>query len=251
MATWLITGAASGLGREVARMLAARGESLVLWDRDGTGLAETVRTLASAVLHHEALDVVDPNAVQAALDSFDAIDHVVHAAGILRVGNAIEVSPQDYRAMFEVNVLGSIHVARALVPILQRRGTRKKPARLAFVASVAGLRAVPTLAGYSATKHAVVGFARALADELSGTFVDVKVVCPPPVDTPMIRNLAALPAVYRLSPPQPVERIAKAMIKGIERPGFVVLLDASSKLMWSLERTLPSVLDRALRWAKD
>jgi NAD(P)-dependent dehydrogenase (short-subunit alcohol dehydrogenase family) len=251
MVTWLITGAASGIGREVARLLAERGASLVLWDRDASGLSSSVSLLGSAVRDHCVVDVVDAEAVQAAAARAGAIDHVVHCAGILRVGDAATMSAHDYRAMFEVNVLGSIHVARALVPVLKRQGTRKQPARLIFLSSVAGLRAVPTLAGYSATKYAVVGFARALADEVSNSFVDVKVVCPPPVDTPMVQSLAALPAVYRLSPPKPVDRIAKALLAGIERPGFIVLLDAGSRLMWSLDRVLPKVLDRALRWAKD
>lgn len=251
MATWLVTGAASGIGRELARLLAARGESLVLWDRDVPGLAASVSELGVAVRDHSVVDVVDAEAVQAATDRAGGIDHVIHAAGILRVGDAVAMSPQDYRAMFEINVLGSIHVARALVPVLEPRGTRKKPARIVFLASIVGLRGVPTLAGYSATKHAVIGFARALSDELAGKFVEVKVVCPPAVDTPMVRNLPALPAVYKLSPPQPVDKVAKALLAGIERPGFLILLDTASKLMRTLDRLVPSVLDHAIRWAKD
>jgi len=242
-AAWLVTGAASGIGRELSKQLAARGERLVLWDRDQAGLEKVASACGSACVHSESVDVVDPaaarDAAERAAHKAGPILHAIHCAGILRVGDALTMSAADYRAMIEVNYLGTVHVAQALVPMLLRTATRSRRARLSLVASVAGLRAIPTLCGYSASKHAVVGFGRALADELFREPIDVRVVCPPAVDTPMVRNLPELPAIYRLSPPQSVDKVASALLRGIEGPSVVTLLDAQSKLMWQLERSFP------------
>jgi 3-dehydrosphinganine reductase len=251
--TWLLTGAASGLGRELATQLARRGAELVLWDRDEEGLARTVSLLGPSVIHHELLDVTSPEATrEAALRAGNlgsAVTRVVHCAGILRVGPALSLAPADYRAMMEVNFLGSVNVARALVPVLQKNARPRQRALLAFLASVAGLRGIPSLAGYSASKFAVVGFAQALRDEIHDEPIDVRVVCPPAIDTPMVQNLAELPPIYRLSPPQPVEKVARALLDGLERPGFLTLLDMPTRLMWSIQRALPGGLDWALRRA--
>jgi 3-dehydrosphinganine reductase len=252
--TWLLTGAASGIGKELATQLSRRGDSLVLWDRDEEGLARTAALLGPAVIHHEVVDVTSSEATreagQRAGNLASAVSRVVHCAGILRVGQALAVSPADYRAMMEVNYLGSVHVARALVPVLRNRPRRGERALLAFMASVAGLRGIPTLAGYSASKFAVVGFAQALRDELYDEPIDVRVVCPPAVDTPMVQNLDELPPIYRLSPPQPVDKVAKALLAGLEQSrGFYTLLDVPTRLMWHVQRALPGGLDWALRRA--
>ncbi len=248
---WLVTGAASGIGLELSRQLAARGERLVLWDRDQAGLDKAAVSCGSACAHSESLDVVDPlatrDAAERAAEKAGPLLHAIHCAGILRTGDALSMSAADYRAMIEVNYLGTVHVAQALVPVLLRTATPMQRARLSLVASVAGLRAIPTLCGYSASKHAVVGFGRALADELFREPIDVRVVCPPAVDTPMVRDLAELPAIYRLSPPQSVVKVASSILRGIERPGVLTLLDAQSKLLWQLERSFPDSLGWVLQ----
>lgn len=244
-AAWLVTGAASGIGRSLATQLAARGEKLVLWDRDQAGLSQTAQSIGSACVFQTHLDVTDPQAVREAAEQTDRktpLRFAIHCAGILRVGSALEMAPADYRSMMEVNYLGSVHVAQALVPILLKSATPKQRALLVLISSVAGLRAIPSLTGYSASKHAVVGFGRGLSDELYEQPIDVRVVCPPAVDTPMVRNLPSLPPVYRLSPPQSVDGVAASILRGIREPGWLTLLDAQSKLLWGLERTIPKTL---------
>jgi short-subunit dehydrogenase len=252
--TWLITGAASGIGRELANQLARRGEHLVLWDRDAENLERAASLLGPSVRHAQVVDIVSSEgtreAAQQSVDAAGPITRVVHCAGILRVGSALSMTATDYRAMMEVNFLGTVHVARATVPVLIDAGKRFGSSQLVLIASVAGLRAIPTLAGYSASKYAVVGFAQALRDELYDEPLDIRVVCPPPVDTPMVNNLAEMPAVFRLSPPQPVDRIATRLLESIETSApWVVTLDAPTKLLWRMQRALPSGLDWALRKA--
>jgi NAD(P)-dependent dehydrogenase (short-subunit alcohol dehydrogenase family) len=247
---WLVTGAASGFGRTLAKMLGDRGEQLVLWDRNAAGLEET-RAMIGARAHIEAIDVTDADAVRAAADrsrdTIGPIAHVFHSAGVLAVGSVEDVSPADYRRMIEVNYLGSVHVALALLP--QLRGANGR-ATLTFVASVAGLRGFPELAGYSASKFAVVGFAQALADELARTNVRVKVLCPPPGDTPMVRNLEKLPPVYKLSPLFSAEDVAIAALREMDRPGLIALVDVRSKALWRIARVAPAIVDRVVRSAR-
>lgn len=249
----MITGAASGFGRQFARRLAERGEAVALWDRDAAGLAETAKLLGGARATSCTVDVTDPESVRAAVvasrEALGALAHVVHCAGILRVGPAVEMSPADYRLMMDVNVLGSIHVACALVPELQAAAAAGGRATLLLVASVAGLRGFPELAGYSASKHAVVGFGRALRDELAGKRVDVRVLCPPTGDTPMVHNLPYRPKIYDLSPALSAETIVSATLAGLERPGFLVLVDARTKLLWKVGQLAPGLIDGMVRRA--
>lgn len=249
-----MTGAGSGFGRELARQLAARGESLSLWDRDAAGLGKTRELLRGAKgVHLTTVDVTDPEAVQNAVESARAevgpIAHAIHCAGILRVGAAAEMSPADYRAMMDVNYLGSVHVALALLDDLKRAARSGGRAQLVLVSSIAGFRAAPELAGYSASKFAVLGFAQALRDELLGTGVDVRVLCPPPGDTPMVRNLPYQPKIYELAPPLPAEAVVEGALKALDTKDFILLVDARSRAYSLANRLVPSVLDFILRRA--
>jgi short-subunit dehydrogenase len=249
--TWLITGAASGLGRELAAQLARRGERLVLWDRDGERLERTAALLGRAVVHTEVVDVVNADATlhsaERTMDAAGLLWRVIHCAGILRVGESLTMSATDYRATIEVNYLGTVHVARALAPALLDSARRLGTTELVFIASIAGIRGVPSLAGYSASKHAVIGFAQALRDELADQPLRVRVVCPPAIATPMLMNLPDLPPVYKLSPPQPVDKVAREILAGLDTSRWIVLPDASSKILAFAQRAVPTLVDRVLR----
>lgn len=251
--TWLIIGAASGLGRELAAQLARRGERLVLWDRDAERLERTVSLLGRAVVHSEVVDVVNADATMHSaartMDVAGLLWRVIHCAGILRVGDSLTMSATDYRATIEVNYLGTVHVSRALAPHLIESARRIGTTELVLLGSIAGLRGIPSLAGYSASKHAVMGFAQALRDELIGQPLRVRVVCPPAIATPMLMNLPELPPVYKISPPQPVDKIAREILIALERSSWLVLPDMTAKLLWLTQRTLPGILDVALRRA--
>jgi short-subunit dehydrogenase len=249
--TWLITGAASGLGRELAAQLARRGERLVLWDRDGERLERTTALLGRAVVHSEVVDVVNADATrhsaERSVDAAGLLWRVIHCAGIMRVGSSLSMSATDYRALIEVNYLGSVHVSRALAPLLIDAARRIGPTELVLIASIAGLRGIPSLAGYSASKHAVIGFAQALRDELADQPIRIRVVCPPAIATPMLMNLPELPPVYKLAPPQPVDKVARAILASLERPQWMVLPHVSAKLLWFTQRAVPRLLDVTLR----
>ena len=249
--TWVITGAASGFGREFARRLAARGAALALWDRDGDGARATAASIPEARTLVVEMDVTDPASVERAagqtLRELGPVAHVIHCAGVLRVGPATEVSAADHALMVQVNYLGSVHVAQALLPQLRR--TTGGRATLLFTASVAGLRGFPELAGYSASKFAVVGFAQALRAELSASPVDVKVLCPPPGDTPMVRNLPTRPPVYELSKLYSAEAIVDSALEQLETRRWLLLVDPGSRALRAIDGVIPSLVDRIVRFA--
>lgn len=246
----MVTGAASGFGRTFAQRIAALGDPVALWDLDPNGLRETEAMLGGARCVCIEVDVTDPEAVRRAatetLESLGSVAHVVHSAGVLRVGPAELVTPADYDLMMRVNYLGSVHVAQALLP--QLRDARGRSV-LMFVASVAGLRGFPELAGYSASKFAVVGFAQALRDELHDTAIDVRVLCPPPGDTPMVRNLPRLPPIYKLSKMFSADQVVDAALRGLEKRSWIVLVDLNSRALERIGALMPGVLDRVIRLA--
>ena len=229
---FVVTGAASGFGADFARRLRARGERLVLWDRAEAALVAIGRELDA---HVEIVDVVDRDAVEAAaarsLEAAGPLAHVVSSAGVLRVGPAASMSPDDLRVMMDVNFHGSVNVVSALLPSLEA------------AAAAGGHARVPFLAGYSASKFAVLGFAQALRGELRGRPVRVHVLCPPPGDTPMVHAVTDLPPIYRLSRLYTAAEVVDAALAGLEGDAFKILVDPGSKALHGLDRLSPPLVD--------
>ena len=128
------------------------------------------------------------------------------------------------------------------VELLAPRGR----SRFDLAKRIAGLRGGPDVAGYAASKYAVVGFARSLRDELAGTGVDVRALCPPPGDTPMIRNLPYRPKAFKLVPTVTAESVVQAALDGIETRDFILLVDGRSRLMMGLQRWAPDLIDKVI-----
>ncbi len=186
--TAVITGAASGFGRELALQCAALGMNLALADLDLAGL-EATRSLAG-VPEDRALvarcDVADAAAVDglaaAARARFGALHLVFNNAGVIAAGPLWKATPQDWAWVFGVNVMGVANGIRSFVPDMLERG---EPAWVINTASLAGLVCPPELGVYAASKHAVVALSECLHHELvaSGRPVGVSLLCPAYVDT--------------------------------------------------------------------
>lgn len=179
----LVTGAAGGIGRATAVLLAAEGCRLALLDRNppDIGDLDPVRAFAASV------DVTDENALAGAVEEaarrFGGLDVVVGAAGISGpVGTALdEVTPRQWHDVMEVNATGSFLLLRATAPAL-----RRSPApSVVLVASDSALVAAPGMAPYCASKAAVLHLVRAASVDLAP--IRVAAVCPSIVDTPMSR----------------------------------------------------------------
>jgi NAD(P)-dependent dehydrogenase (short-subunit alcohol dehydrogenase family) len=201
MPSALITGASTGIGRATALRLAASGWTVLAGVRDETAGERLLADFAAAGSDEVsprahgrvvplALDVTDDAQIAAAAEvvreqtgagpSAGGLDALVNNAGI-GVGGPLElVSPEDLRMQFEVNVFGQVAVTRALLPAL-----RTARGRIVLVSSIGGRVAVPFNGPYAASKHAIEALGDALRGELHSSNVDVCLVEPGSVKTPI------------------------------------------------------------------
>ncbi len=186
--TAVVTGAASGIGRSLAKLLGERGALVHVADLDGPGaesVAEEVRAAGGKARPH-ALDVADADAVVALADAvFEAgpVDLLFNNAGVGHAGDVADTTLADWRRLVDINLMGVVHGLHAFLP---RMLAQQTPAHIVNTASMAGLVPVPGLAAYSATKAAVVGLSDALEMELAASQVRVAVVCPGVIDTAIV-----------------------------------------------------------------
>jgi NAD(P)-dependent dehydrogenase (short-subunit alcohol dehydrogenase family) len=175
--TWLITGCATGFGALLAQTLLERGERVAASDRSLDALAH-LRAPDPAALLPLQLDVTDDTqiaqAVAQAVGRFGRIDVLVNNAGLGLGGPFEETAPARVRQLFAVNVLGLMSVTRAVLPQLRAQGG----GRVINLSSDSGLVGWPLQAVYSATKHAVEGFAEALAFEVAPFGIKVVLIEP-------------------------------------------------------------------------
>jgi len=177
----LVTGAASGIGLEVARRLAAGGVSVSMLDRNEEPLRAAAAQLGEHA-HPIRVDVTSAvevrEAVAEAVAALGGLDTVVICAGIIHVKPLAEVTEEDWDRTMDVNIKGAFLVCQAAAPHLVASGR----GRIVMISSDAGKRGVPWLHAYSASKFGVVGLTEALAGELAPS-VTVNCVCPVGVPT--------------------------------------------------------------------
>lgn len=186
----LVTGAAAGIGAEVARTLAKHGAGVAAVDLDPVGLAAVAVTLPGPGCHGcYPADVQDPAAVEAAVDRVESelgpISILVNVAGVLRTGPALAISDEDWAAVFAVNASGVFHSCRAV----GRRMANREAGCIVTVASNAAGVPRAEMAAYSASKAAAAHFTRCLGLELAPRGVRCNIVAPGSTDTAMLRSM--------------------------------------------------------------
>lgn len=185
----LVTGAASGIGREIARQFHREGATLALLDIDGAGIAATAGDLGAEGLH---CDLRDPAMIEAAvadgLAALGGLDILVNAAGILLRQPFESIDPVQWQTLFEVNLRGPALLCKAALPAL-RQGSG---ASIVNIASLSALRPSPGTSAYAASKAGLLMLTKCLAEELAP--IRVNAICPGIVDTPMTRGFMADPA---------------------------------------------------------
>jgi 2-dehydro-3-deoxy-L-rhamnonate dehydrogenase (NAD+) len=186
--TAIITGGASGLGRQTARRIVEEGGRVALWDINADLLAEAKAAVGAD--HVVMLDVADPEAVARAAQVSSAelgkVDILVASAGITGATRPVEEFPvASWQRVIDVNLNGLFYCCRALVPILVRNAY----GRIINVASVAGKEGNPNASAYSASKAGVIGFTKSLGKELATKGVLVNCVTPATFESPILSQL--------------------------------------------------------------
>jgi len=180
--TWLITGCSTGFGRALAQHVLALGHNVVLTARNpaqiadiATGHAERTLVLKLDVTREADISEV----VQAAEARFGRIDVLVNNAGVGYFGAFEESDMGAVRAMFETNVWGLAQMSRAVLPGMRRR----RAGTIVNISSIGGLRALPSLSFYAATKFAVEALSESLSREVAPLGIKVLIVEPGPFRT--------------------------------------------------------------------
>lgn len=231
----IITGASSGIGAAMARELSRRGYSLALLARRAELLEQLARELPNTVAI--PCDVTDSNAVRKAVSGAGTIDLAIANAGIGATGWAVKTI-EGAEFMMRVNYFGMLYLFEAVIPQMMDR----RSGRFAGIASLAGLRGLPTSSGYSASKAAMQAFLDSARIELAPLGIKVTTVNPGFITTAMTeKNTFKMPFLMT------AERAAKIIIDGIERGKRIVEFPLPMSLFTRFGRMLPAaVYDRVV-----
>jgi short-subunit dehydrogenase len=263
-----VTGGASGIGRALARELAARGCDLALADRDEAGLASVVAELAKSgrkVTTHR-VDVSEPAQIEAfaaaAIAVHPTLNILINNAGVALLGQFNEIDQAQFEWLMNINFWGVVHGTRVFLPQLSSRPA----AHIVNISSIFGIIAPPGQTAYCASKFAVRGFSEALRHELKLALSPVKlsVVHPGGIATNIVRNMRTGVAVTDNARRAEVieffdkefakttaQAAATAIIAGIEKNAPRILIGGDARILDRLQRILPgkyfSILKRRMK----
>lgn len=236
----LVTGAAGGLGREIAGLLRSRGWHVVGADLD-------VATLDGQVDEAVAVDVTDDAAVAATVAGLGPLDALVLSHGVTALGPALEVPMSAVDRVLAVNLRGAISVTHAALPgLVERRG------RIAVLSSVSGFAPLVNRTAYAASKHGLHGYFDSLRAELDGSGVSVTIVAPSFVATGIEQRAAfrasggggAWSTTGEVGTPAAV---AAAVVDGMLARRRLVLPSRTARLAYVVSRMAPATYARMMR----
>lgn len=244
----LVTGASGGIGREVAKRLAARGMDVVLAARSADALAALAASLAREHGVRAVPWTVDLAAEDAArtlpgsLHALDVtVDLLVNNAGFGVYGPFGNQGVEREAAMIRLNTVAPAILSAILLPGMIRRGH----GRILNVASTAGFAPVPWLATYAGTKAHLISWTHALDEELKGTGVRVSVACPGTVSTGFLETAGA----HRRARPLPsstADEVARGILAGLDRGRRVFVIGALNRLHRAAAAVTPPSVSTAI-----
>ncbi len=195
--TAVITGGARGIGYAVAERMLACGADVVLWDITADRLEQAKATLSALgrVATH-TVDITDEDQVLAAAKAAGQAAILVNSAGITGPNQKTwEYSSKDFRAVQEINLIGTFHCCKAVVPGMMARDY----GRIINIASIAGKDGNPNAPAYSASKAAVIGLTKSLGKELAQTGIRVNALTPAAAKTEMFAQMTQAHIDFMLS----------------------------------------------------
>lgn len=248
----VLTGASEGIGRALALALAAKRARLVLAARDASRLESLARECRAAGGEAFAVPTDVANAqdcewlVAEAMKSLGGIDVVIHNAGITMWSRFDALADLEvFERVMEVNYFAPVRLTALTLPHL-----KTSKGLIVAVASLAGLTGVPERSGYSASKHAMIGFFDSLRIELAGSGVDVSVVAPDFVVTEIHKRAIGPDGQPLGESPMRQSKIMTAgdcalgIVRAIEKRQRLLLMSTRGKLGWFLKFAAPGLLDR-------
>ncbi len=246
----LVTGASSGIGRELAIELARKGADLVLVARRAERLAEVAAAISK--LNRRAVivagDITDAavrsQALAAAQQEFGGLDILINNAGVAAHGRFAEADPARLRPIMELNFFVPVELIREAIPVLR---TGRDPL-IANVGSILGERGVPHKSEYSASKFALHGFSEAVRPELKRLGIDVLLVAPGPTESEHFEVLLEEKGELPWAEParMPACEVARQIVSAIQSGRHFLVTGRKSRLWLLLNRVAPRLVDRIL-----
>lgn len=242
----VVTGAGSGMGREVALELLRRGATVAAADLNGATLAETLALAGpGAAISAHTLDITDRAAVEAlpgeVAGRHGAVDGLVHCAGIIQpFVRLADLTDQQIDRVMDVNWRGTLYLAKAFLPVLRERPV----AHIVNVSSMGGFLPVPGQTVYGASKAAVKLMTEGLHAEMRETGVRVTVVLPGAVATNITQNsgvdIPSMPAGGRQPRTMTAQAAARQIVDGMAKDKYRVLVGSDAAMMDRLYRLAPA-----------
>ena len=253
----IVTGGASGIGRELCRQMCGHGATVIVADVNLQGAEEAASSIAGSTAGRARaaqLDVTDAEEVRKLIQDtaaeFGRLDYMFNNAGIAIGGDARDVEWEHWRRVLDINLMGVIYGSRAAYSVMTEQGF----GHIVNTASGAGLFPIANSTPYVTTKHGVVGLSRSLRAEGAALGVKVSAVCPAMVDTPIFeagiypnvdreRFLANIPKFLL----NDVKDAVKAILRGVSRNQGIIIDSWYGRFMWWTYRYLPALLQMGNR----
>ncbi|MEH2061298.1 MAG: SDR family NAD(P)-dependent oxidoreductase [Nostoc sp.] len=244
----LITGASRGIGRAIALELAQQGiKRLILVARDRQKLVDVANEIEAlgtqaAIVPLDLTQTIEVNIAVAQLwRNYGQIHLLVNCAGVAYQSSFLQSKMPQVQEELSVNLLGMYN----LTSLIARRMASQRQGTIVNVSSLMGKVAAPTMATYSATKFAILGFTQALRQELAEHNIRVIALLPSLTDTDMVRDFK----LFRWVIPMTSQEVAKALVTGMQNDSPEILVGWQSHLAVLCQRLFPWLLELILRIA--
>ena len=251
----IVTGGASGIGKALCEALAERGSRVIVADLNLSGAEELVKAIRSKGWNAEAfsLDIADFDQVRDLMhhtaEKYGKIDYLFNSAGIAIGGETWRIDMSRWQKIVNVNLWGSIYITTEAYKHMMKQGS----GHIVNVASGAGLFPTPMRAPYSTTKYGVVGFSTALRPEAETYGIRVSVVCPGPVQTPILETSEVVGAGEALKKElksknkwMDPKKAAKIILKGVVKNRAIIPVTSIAALLWKYYSFFPGIYDKTL-----
>jgi len=253
----LVTGAASGIGKELSRKLAETGAKVIALDLNSEMLQQWVEEAGGQLsISSQVLDVTDyevfKRVIEDTVSEYGRIDYLFNIAGITVAGEARDLDLEHWRKIIDVNLNGVVYGSTLAYKQMVAQGH----GHIVNMASVQGLIPLPPESPYVTTKFAVVGLSQALRVEGADLGVKVSVVCPGLVKTPIFQT-SPMVNINREAYEEFVEswerfgitpeECAEIVLKGVKKNKGIIPVTFLAKLMWYLYRVSPGLIFKSLQ----